>query len=161
MQRNFTWDGEKIAETIKEEKRKHTPKEILNHLDGLKNNINQIESSLEKNKEQKKQLESDLKQVKEIYKDLEKFEKDCEQIQVDKLKSIIADIQDESIKKAVEKSEETISKDPVAYSDNQKKQLPYLEYQKLIATNPKVQEKISNRIIKKYLYEEPVFENPF
>jgi predicted nuclease with TOPRIM domain len=161
MKREFKWDGEKIAETIKETSRKHTPKELLQHLDGLNNNINAIKNSIEKTESQKKQLENDLRATEEVYKELSEFETKCEELQINKLSIIIEDIREEAIKTAKEKAEKTINKDPMAYTENQRKQLPYLEYQKLLATNPKTQEKISPRIIKRCLYEEPIFDNPF
>jgi hypothetical protein len=57
---------------------------------------------------------------------------------------------DEEIKRL--KAAEIIARDPIAYTYFQKNQLPYLEFQKLLATNEKTQKKISSRIIKKYLY---------
>lgn len=162
MESKFKWDGESIKQIRVEEEKKHTPKEILNALQNVRNQIHQMKQSKVQLDQQLKQVESNLKSAGEHEKDLRvNFEEKCIKLQVEKLKFLVGTISEECKKKALESSAATIAKDPSAYTDEQKKNLSYLDYQKLLATNEKVAEKISSGIITKHLYDEPFFANPY
>lgn len=161
MNRKFVWDGEKIKEERVEEEKKHSPKDILNSLANVRNSISQMEGQKLQLQQQMQMIENNLASAVAFEKDLREFEAKCIEIQKEKLKHYIAQIKDECIQAATKSAALTISKDPNAYTDAQKKQLPYLDYQKLLATNSKIAENISRQIITKYLYDTPVFENPF
>ena len=92
---------------------------------------------------------------------LKEFEEGCNTLIVDKLKLYVNQLTEELKAKAQKMADETIAKDPDAYLPEQVKQLPYLNFQKLLATDPKIAERIPADLIKDHLYDTPVFENPF
>lgn len=155
------WDGEKIKQTIQRQEKKFTPKEILDSLAHVRKEINQFEQAKTQIEQQTKANESNLRQAKSFEKDMKVFEEKCLAMQRQKLISILEEIVPECRTKAEETAKTTIAKDPAAYSDEQKAKLPYLDFQKNLATHPKVAKKISRQIIGKLLYETPIFTNPF
>ena len=161
MKREFEWDGEKIKEKRVEEEKKHSAKDILNSLGNVRNSISQMEGQKIQLQQQLTMLETNIVSAVAFEKELKQFEEKCIEIQKEKLKLYISQVHQEYVEAAKKSAEATINKDLNAYTDEQKKQLPYLDYQKLLATNSKIAENISRQIISKYLYEDPVFENPF
>jgi len=161
MKRSFKWDGEKIVETKSEELTKHSSKDILNGLAGVRGQIGQMEGQASQLKQQLELNNKNLLDAKKFEKELSEFEEGCVTIQKDKLKMIVASISEDCKLKALKSSELVIGKDPSAYTEDQKKNLAYLDFQKLLGTNEKVSEKISSQIIKEFLYDTPCFENPF
>lgn len=161
MERKYSWDGEKIKEVVLEESKKHSPRDILDGLTGVRNKISQMKSSEAQLKQQLVQNENNLKGASKFEAELAVFEEKCIELQVKHLKDRVALISEECKKKALKSSEATIAKDPSAYTEDQKKNLVYLDYQRLLATDEKVAEKIAPQIISKYLYDEPCFDNPF
>lgn len=157
----FMWDGEKIKRQITESEQKFTPKDMLDSLHNVRNQINQMQSQKEQLKQQIEQLEKNLKDAKGYETKLGEFEGKCHEMQVEKLNNIINNIYKECKDKAQRDAEEIIAKDPEAYSEEQKKMMPYLNFQKALATHPKVAEKISQHIIRECLYDQPIFTNPF
>jgi len=161
MTNKFVWDGEKIKQVRTEEEQKFTPKDILNALNHVRNQIHLMKGDQEKMAQQAKILENNLKNASEHEMQLKEFEEKCIELQVEKLKFLIEQNHEECKEKAEKSSKATIEKDPNSLTEAQKKQLPYLDYQRSLATHPKIAEKISSQIITKYLYDEPVFNNPF
>ena len=130
-------------------------------LDDIRNKIGQSIGSKIQLMQQLKTLELAIKRSTEFEANLKKLEPQCIKLQKEKLVTLIAEIKDEAMKKAQVDAAETISKDPDAYLPEQVKQLPYLNYQKLLATNEKIAKEIAPRIITDYLYDKPIFTNPF
>lgn len=161
MKRDFVWDGEKIKQITQVEDKKHTPKDILDSLDHVRGEIVKLEDGLTQFEQQIKLSEANLKSAKEFEKQLESLEKKCEEIQLAHIKKIIAKIHSECVEKAKIEAEKELKTAPDAYTESHQKKLPYLKYQKLLATNEKMAEKISKRMIRIHLYENPVFSNPF
>jgi len=161
MKREFEWDGEKIKEKKVEEEKKHSPKDILNSLANVRNSISQMEGQKIQMQQQMTIMEGNLASAIAFEKDLKTFEDKCVELQKEKLKFYINQLSAESIETAKKNSAAIISKDLSAYTEDQKKNLHYVEYQKLLATNSKVAENISRQIIHAYLYETPIYENPF
>lgn len=157
----LTWDGEKIKQVVSASENKYSPSQIINAIDGLKSQKDQMQASLDDMKKKKKEIEENMKKLDDDLKDLTPFESKCEELQKEKVKQIINQVHDEIYVKSLKESEEEIAKNPEAYTESQKESLPYLKYQKYLATHPKTAEKIARRMISKYLYEEPVFDNPF
>ena len=158
MTRKFVWDGEKIREEQKVEDKKHSTKEILDSLDSVRAQIQQAKQSQEKLEKQKEQNKRNIESMKKFELQLREFEDRCIEIQKKKLNDIIGSIHQECYDKAIEDSDNEISKDPHAYTEEQKNRLPYLKYQNKIATHKKVSEKIARRIITKYIFEEPMID---
>lgn len=161
MTRNFEWDGEKILESVSEEDKKHTPKDILNGLDNTRSEINKFENAAIQLEKQMEGNKKNMEAAQEFEKNLSGFEEKCVELQKKSILLIIRQIHDDCFYKAKKSAEETIAKDPAAYEPRHQEQLPYLDYQKLLATNEKMAEKISNRMIRQFLFEDPIFENPF
>jgi hypothetical protein len=158
---SYVWDGEKIKQTYPQIEKDLTPKDILNGLANVRNQIHQAEGSKEQLKRQMKKVDVDIVDMKKAEKELRELEPRCIEIQVEKLKSIVNSITSDCRAKAEDNAKKTIEKSPDAYTEEQKNNLLYVEFQKLLATNEKVAERISNQIITKHLYEEPFFKNPF
>jgi hypothetical protein len=161
MARSFEWDGERIKEKVNVEDRKHSPKDILDTLQRTTGQLAQAEGQLQQMEQQKTLLMKEIDGITALQKDLKPFEEKCVEIQKDKLKLYINQLNAEAVDSSNKASAAIIGKDPNAYTEDQKKNLHYVEYQKFLATNNKVAENISRGIIHKYLYETPIFENPF
>jgi len=54
-----------------------------------------------------------------------------------------------------------IAQSPEAYTKDQKQNMNYVNYQRLLATNGKIAENISTRMIRQHLFDTPIFKNPF
>lgn len=160
MARKLSWDGEKIKEEVSEEPKKHTPKDILNGLDHVRNQINQQIDQQNKMVDQATQLATNLASAKKFEKELLPFEDECIRIQTEKIKFII-DSNPEYITQAREAADIEIAKSPDAYDDRQAKILPFLKYQNMLASDKKMVEKISSRMIRECLFDKPIYENPF
>lgn len=157
----LTWDGEKIKQQVEIEDMKLTPKQIIDTLDDVRGKIDGMVEQKNQMLEQMKQLDENIKGAKEFEAERKEFEERCLEIQEKKLQDIIDKIHDECKEKALKDAEEIIAKDPNAYTEQQKNSMAYLNYQKMIATNEKVAEKISRRVITDKLYDTPIFSNPF
>lgn len=157
----FSWDGEKVKQITEVKEQKHTPKQMLNVLDHVRNQIQQFEGSKTQIEQQMATVKKNIRSAKDFEKDLVLFEEKCMQLQKDKLLEIIAKISDDCKAKAIVSSNKIIKEAPDAYTEEQKKNLPYLDYQKNLATHSKIAQKISSRVIRMYLYETPLFKNPF
>lgn len=157
----LTWDGEKIKQVVSAVENKYTPNQIITTIDSLRSQKDQMQASLDDMKNKKKQIESNVQAIEKDLKDLTVFEAKCEELQKEKIIKIIAQIHQDIYDKSLKESKEEVDKSPDAYTKAQVEQMPYLKYQKYLATNSKMAEKIARRMITKYLYEEPVFKNPF
>lgn len=155
------WDGEKIVEKVVIEDRKFTPKELLDSLDHVRNQIQQMEGQKIQLESNLRQMEKNIESAKKFESERKEFEAECERIQLEKLEKAILSIKGDCEKIALNNAEKIIEKDPSAYTEDQKKNLKYVEYQKLIATNEKIANKISRRMIIQHLYDKPIFTNPF
>lgn len=155
------WDGEKIVQKVNVEDIKLSPKDILDSLDHVRGQINQMEEQVKKMENQLKQYESSIKDAKEFEKERADFEERCLELQFNKLKFHVNKISETCKKQAEKDAQEEIDKTPDAFTEDQKRNLRYVKYQRFLATDEKIAEKVSKRIIQKYLFEEPIFENPF
>jgi hypothetical protein len=158
---NFVWDGEKIKQVRVQDEQKFSPKDIINGLAHVRAEITKMKQNREQAEQQMVQVNKDITNASEHEKMLSGFEDKCIELQKAKLIAQVKKISKECIEKAKTSAAATIAKTPDSYTEEQKKQMPFLDYQKLLATDVKIAEKISNQIISKYLYQEPVFENPF
>jgi len=161
MTNKFEWDGEKIKQLRVEEEQKFTPMEILNALAHVRGKIDQMKADEVKRMGNMQISQDQLKSAIAHEVQLGKLEEKCTEIQVKRLAFFIEQLTAECMEKAEKNAKETIAKDPEAYTEDQKKNMSYVNFQRNIATHKKVAEKISSQIISKYVYEEPIFENPF
>jgi len=157
----FEWDGEQIKQVVKEQIVKHSPKNLLDGLGDVRHQVEQLEAQVLKSEENHKSICKNLQVSKERVKELASFEEKSIELQVEKLKFFISKIHDECKSKALSISKEAYDKDPSAYTKEHFQNMLYVNYQKLLATNKKVAEKISKHIIRDYLFDKPVFENPW
>jgi len=161
MKEKFSWDGEKIKQVRIEEEKKFTPKDILNGLAHVRKQIYDLKNSEIQLNKQLVTAKGNIRSAGVHEAELKKLEDKCIELQKAKLIEIIGKIKVECQGRALKTATETIEQDPSAYTKEQKERLPYLNYQKFLATDIKVGEKISSQIITKYLYEEPIFDDPF
>lgn len=157
----LSWDGETIKQEVNIPDRKFTPKEILDSLDSVRSQIDQMNEQKAQIENNLKMLEKDIKSAKDFEKERAEFEDKCITLQKDKLKFYIEQIKSECIEKAEKKGLDIYNQDKNAYLPEQLKNLKYVEFQRLLATNKKIAENISKRLITKYLFETPIFDNPF
>ena len=155
------WDGEKIKQVTASKEHKFSPKDIINSLAGLRFQMDQTKTSRQQAKVTIKNADINLKSMKETENGLKPFEKKCMELQLDKLKLYLKQLHKECYDKAAKLSKEVVAMDPNAYNPDSEKRIGYLDYQKNLATHPKIAENISAVLIKKYLFEKPVFDNPF
>lgn len=157
----FTMDGEQLKQIVEVPERKFTPKEVINSLEQSRNNVNQMEDQKIKLGENLNKLEIQIKEGKEHIKRLAEFEQTMIDILHEKLLFQIKSISVECKEKALKDTEEIIAKDPSAYTEDQKKNMKYVNYQRLLAIDEKIAKKIPRSMITECIFENPVFENPF
>ena len=157
----YNWNGEKVTQIITEEKKDLTPKEILNGIDSINGQINKAKSDKDNLKAQSLKVAQGIEDLNKALKQLKPFEEKCQELQMEKAARIISEISPELIKKAKADADEIIAKDPETYSEEQKKLMPYHNFQKLLATHEKFANKIANRIMRSVIYENPIYKNPF
>ena len=155
------WDGDKIMQKIHIPNTRLTPKEILDSLDMVRNQISQMEAQKLQAETQIKRIGTDIESARSFEKNRAEFEEKCISIQLERLKEVISKISDSCKGIADKDSRETIEKDPSAYNDNQKANMNYVNYQRLLATDKVIATEISKRLIKDYLFDKPIFDNPF
>ena len=109
-----------------------------------------------------KQKDAILK-AKELQKEMEEFEEKSIQIQKDKLDLFVRQIESAGTYKAEaeKEAEKEIAKDPSAYTEESKRNVKYVKYQRKIGTDEKIATRICKRIITECLYDKPIFKNPF
>jgi len=161
MNDTFEWDGDKIRNIKPQIENKFSVKELIEGLDQTRANIAQMKQAIERAKEQIVGQEKNLKHAMDHEKKLAVLEDKALEIQKESLLHAIATIKKECFDFATKRAKVIIDKDPLSMTEEQKIQLPYLEFQKALATHDKISKKISKRVIGKLLYEEPIFENPF
>ena len=157
----FEWDGDKIKQVVERQVNNYSAKEIILIIEDLRGRIEQTKGSIIKIKQNLVSAQNNVKKLIAEIDSIKSFEAKAEEIQKNKLLEIIAKRELSFKKKSLEDANNTISKDKDAYTDNQKKQMPYLNYQKMLATDKQIVKLISRRIIIQYLYETPIFNNPF
>lgn len=158
---SYAWDGDKIKQTTTVKEMKFSPKDMLNSLDHVRSQIGQMNNDLVNLEKQRANLNDSLESAKKFESERKEFESKCEELQRETLKGIIALHGDELAKEAKSKADEEIAKNPTLYDEGQKSRMAYLNYQRALGTHPKVAEKICNRIIKKDLFDKPIFDDPF
>jgi predicted helicase len=161
MKRQIQWDGEKLKVTVPEQSEKHSPKDVLDGLDSIRAKLQQSYEAKVNAEEQLKRIEENIKGLKENEAEMIGFEEKCKELQLKKIQSIIAHHGKELAEKAKKDAEATIAKDPNAHTAEQKKQMPYLNYQRALGTHEKMAEHVHRSMITQHLYTEPIFENPF
>lgn len=157
----LNWEGETIKQQVEIQEIKITPKQMLDSLDQAKGQVQQMY-------QQQNQLEDNLKAIKkniisaeEFVKEREQFEPKCIEIQIEKLKHYVNQAAYDCKNEAEKKAKEVIAQSPDAYTEDQKQNMRFVNYQRLLATNGKIAENISKRIIQEHLFVKPVFSNPF
>lgn len=158
---DLVWDGELIKQSVTVEDEKISPKDMLDGLDMIRNNIKQMEEQQIQTKQQSEALDKNLKSAKAFEAERNPFEDKCIEFQLDKLKLYIRQLSEECKKEAEKLTKETIDKDPNAHTDQQKANMHYVHYQRLLATNKKIGKNIAKGLITKHLFEKPIFDNPF
>jgi dsDNA-specific endonuclease/ATPase MutS2 len=157
----FEWDGEQLKQTVEVTPQKFTPKEVIESLVQSKNNIGQMEEGLVKLENNVVKLKNDIKAGKEHLKRLEEFEPKCIKLMSEHLIVQIAKCSSKCIEEAKKETEKTIGDDPSAYTEDQKKNMNYVNYQRLLATDEKIARKISADMIREHIFMKPIFSNPF
>jgi len=155
------WDGEKIKQEVKVPELKISPKEMLDTLDHARNQVNQMKQQKTQLEDNLKTMENNLKSAEEFIKVRSEFEERCIEIQIEKLGFYIKLLSSECKKSAEEQAKNTIAQSPDAYTEDQKENMKFVNFQRLLATNGKIAENISNKLITKHLFEKPIFSNPF
>lgn len=157
----LAWDGEKIKQEVKVPEIKISPKDMLDSLDNARNQLSQMIQQKSQLEDNFKAMEKNIKSAEAFIKERIVFEEKCIEIQVSKLDHYINQMYDECKKSAEEQAKKTIAQSPDAYTDNQKENMKFVNFQRLLATNGKIAENISKKLIAKHLFENPRFTNPF
>lgn len=159
--RGYEWDGERIKQITKVSDIKLTPKQILDGLDHLRGEFDKIDAQENTLKKQLEIIRESRVELKKRETEIKSFEAKCEELQLDKLKLYVAEIKDECAKIAKEKSDEIVKSAGDSMSDAQKELQPYLMFQHMLGTHPKIAQNISKRVITEFLFEKPIFDSPF
>lgn len=157
----YEWDGEKIKRTTTVPIGHVEPMSLLQQLDEKRHSIDQMEENLIKMQEGLVKQKEAIVSAKEVKKEMEEFEEKSIEIQKEKLDLFVRQIKEVAEKEAAEEAEEIFQKDPSAYTEEQKVNQRYVIYQQKLGRNEKIAKRIASRIIKEFLYDKPIFENPF
>ncbi len=157
----LVWDGETVKQSVNIPDKKLTPKEILDSLDHVRNQILQLKQQKQQIEQQSVTIDRNLKSGESFEKERGEFEEECLRIQKEKLKLYINQLTLEYKEQAIKDAEKTIAEDPNAYTEDQKQNMKYVNFQKLLGTNGKIAQNISKRIITECLYQKPIFDNPY
>lgn len=159
----YEWNGEKIRRKVDVPDKNIDPKDLLQQLDQQRNQTDQMKDNLIKIENAFKKQKESITSAEEMQKEMEEFEEGSIKIQTDKLNLFVKQIEAEGNiqKEAIEEAEKILEKDPNAYSEEHARNQKYVIYQQKIATSEKIATRIAPRIIKEFLYEKPVFKNPF
>lgn len=157
----LNWEGETIKQEVAIQEIKITPKQMLDSLDHAKSQVQQMYQQQNKLEDNMKMIKKDIISAEGFIKEREVFEKKCLEIQMEKLKHYINQASYDCQKEAEKKTKEIIAESPDAYTEDQKKNMKFVNYQRLLATNNKIAENISKRIIQEHLFVKPIFSNPF
>ena len=155
------WNGEVVKQKVSVPDMDVSPKMILDSLDQANGEIDKMKGELTRMEQQKVQLNNNIKSAEAFVKDRRPFEEKSIEIQLDKLKLFISKITKECKVKAEEMTNKTIAESPDAYTEQQKKNMFYVNYQRLLATDKNIANKIARRVISEHLFEKPIFDNPF
>jgi len=158
---SYEWKGDNLTQKVDVPDIEVTPKDVLNSIDQAEGQLKQMEGQLQQMEGQKKQIEGNIESVKNFIKDRKQFEEKCTDLQIAKLKLLIAQISADCKKEAQRQADLTIAKDPSAYTEDQMANMLYVNYQGLIARDKKIANKIATRIIREHLFDKPIFDNPF
>ena len=157
----LVWNGENITQKVEIKDQEITSKQMLEALAHARSQVNQMNEQRNKLGDNLVKLERDIKSAGAFINQREEFEEQCNKIQIDKLKLLVEQCSEKCKKQAVLDADKIIAMDPSAYTPEQKVNMKYVNYQKLIATNEKVANKIAQQIIQEHLFVKPIFSNPF
>lgn len=157
----YEWDGDKLKRDVVVPTQKFTPKEVLDSIQGNRNAIEQMKQQKAKLTDNLKKLEADIVGATEQNKQLEGFEEQATELCLQKLKDQIFKATAECKVKALADAEKTIAADPSAYTEDQKSNMAYVNFQRLLATHEKIANKIPAKMIQESIFMNPIFDNPF
>jgi hypothetical protein len=157
----FEWDGEQLKQTVEVVPQKFTAKEVVESLFKSKSNIASMEESLLKLQFNAAELKKDIQAGKDHLDRLTEYEPKCREIMLEHLNSQIKKCSVKCIAQAKIDTKTTIDADPSAYTEGQKLNMNYVNYQRLLAIDEKIARKISSDMIKEHIFMKPIFSNPF
>lgn len=138
------------------------PVEELNSKDVLET-LDKFKSDYQRSVDQRKQLDKQIEQtekqiahIQQLQKDLGKFESWAREVQESKIKAVLNEIKDEAIQAV---RDHFVPEKEFDAEQNKKKM--YLELQTTLSSHDKVRSAIEKSYIQKYIFLEPLIENPF
>ena len=130
--------------------------------------INRLRGAITQGEEQKVKLTTglahtnrEIARIKKLLGERAVFETKCIDLQKAKLVSLIDANKKEVIIDAEKRANDAVTKDPSAYSTQQIANMKYVNYQQNIGRFPKIAERIAANLISKWVFVEPIFDNPF
>ena len=159
--RTLVWDGEQIKQITKIADEKVTPKIMLESINRLKNAIAQGNEQKANFENGIKNTTKELARLKGVLAERLPFEEKCIKLQKEKLLFLIKANKKEIMAAAIEEVEKTKTTIKPPMTDDQIKNRKYLNYQTGIGRHPKVANKIAAHLIAKFIYANPIFDNPF
>lgn len=157
----YEWDGDKVKQTTKVEDIKLTPKDVIEYLDDVRSRIDSMKDQKVKMQEQLTTQNTLIASARAYEHERIHLETKCVELNTATLKKLIEKLTPELIPKAEMEAQKIIDRAPDAYTDQMKINQKYVIFQKMLATDKKVAEKISKRLITNLLFDTPIFENPF
>lgn len=159
---SYEWKNGKVRQKVRVKDMELKPKDILDTLDQIRNQMQQMSSQEQKLMANLDKIKKDRESAKVHITKLSQFEDKCESEQIKLLRQLIKKNHEECLMKALKATDEEFSKDKnKTIDDDARPKLNYLKYEANLASCEDIRTQISNRIIKRCIYEEPVFENPF
>ena len=156
VESTLTQKGNKIILKQKIEDQELNSKDIINILEENNKKLDQINNQFNKLEEQKQQLKKDQEHLIENVKKVKKFSEWAWEIQESKAKAIIEKYQEEIAQKIDEEYKLDLALSPEA-NILQKFRI----FQNKLGTLPEVRDELSNSVMQKAIFLEPIISNPW
>lgn len=163
IKRTFKQVGDKVVVKNHVEDTKLSPKEVIESIEAIKNNIKSIVEEVGKNETNIENLKANISQIdaqipkfENDLKELDKFVAWAEKYQLSKLKNLIEEVKDECYNKVV--VEYTYDKGLNNEGNNLQR---YRQYQHKIATHKKVTEAVAQSIVNHNVIIDSLVANPW
>ena len=156
IERSFKQKGNVVVMKERVSDIEITPKDILINIDSNQNQINQLEQQRINAENAIVKCNEGMANLRNTIKQLKKFEEWAVNCQVSKLKSIVEEIMQETIKKV----NDTFEEDPVL-TELQNNLHRFRQFQHYLAAHEKVVNEIAPRIYKEHLIINCYLDNPW
>ena len=156
IERTFKKEGAAIKIKSKIADEEFSSKDVVINLDNWHKNVAKAQNDLLQLNNSRQQILEGISQSQGYIKELSKFEEWANEVQLSKLKALVAELKDAILVKV-----ELEYEHDVCLTKEQDERAKFMQFQSSLATDKQVAEQIAPTIITKYLFTEPIFADPY